>query len=839
MIIYTCITNGYDEISDDNFYHPGIQYVCFYDGEIKKKGKWKFVKLESDIKCPVRRSYLPKHLPHHFLKAGEYTMWIDASYTITRHIVDYFKNVFSYRKELVLQQHPEKRTIIEEFAKLYYNGFSTYKECLDFSRNVASQGMRAADYNHSINCLVFRHLTPEVNAWSESWRKWYMRGVNRDQISSSLAEFETIKAERTPLLVDLNKTTRIKEYGESYKLNPRPTFSSTMQLVREMSKFYGVSPKVAFDRNKMLNDLELSRYKTPIAEEEEVNKKDLVVYTCITEGYDEINPDNYYDPDVRYVMFYTTDADGIIDTAENMRRSANSPWEWRRINLPMIDDPKRVASYVKINPHILFEHGTHAVWVDGCYKLTKEFIDFSLQCFPCTVLRHPLRWLFLDQALEGFMCAYYSADQFRDFVALLTKDRYSFSDFKGYCGTVVWRTVGSTDEFCNKWWWYYKHGVNRDVFSMDAALQLTLTDHKVIENRSDTGLQLGYGNKTGRLLTCTQHGNINQWKESQQFLEDLGVPIPLHTMRTNPVDHVVQMNINGVDNDLGKVNAMVFPFDMNDSVDKSDMVIYTCITNGYDQLPNENYYDPEVRYVIFHDGTCDIPDPWIGIDIREYCDIKCPRRLSFFPKANPHLFFEKGTHTVWIDGCYQHTEKFVENSTKSFPFTMLRHASKFSYYDEMLEGFLCAFFTMEDGLELTRKLKELNYNFRKYSSPLGTIVWRTINDEIIEFNKLWYEYSLIGCNRDQISYDAALQLTGIKPQILEDRNASGVPLGFYGKIGRKGMHPQHGSKDQWKLKTEFLKKMQEITGLSYKIYTNYMEHSFYMSVYNIEHNMIQ
>ena len=53
------------------------------------------------------------------------------------------------------------------------------------------------------------------------------------------------------------------------------------------------------------------------------------------------------------------------------------------------------------------------------------------------------------------------------------------------------------------------------------------------------------------------------------------------------------------------------------------------------------------------------------------------------------------------------------------------------------------------------------------------------------------------------------------------------------------MHPQHGSKDQWKLKTEFLKKMKDITGLSYKIYTNYMEHSFYMGVYNIEHNMIQ
>ena len=34
MIIYTSITNAYDEISDHHYYDPDVQYVCFTDGTV-------------------------------------------------------------------------------------------------------------------------------------------------------------------------------------------------------------------------------------------------------------------------------------------------------------------------------------------------------------------------------------------------------------------------------------------------------------------------------------------------------------------------------------------------------------------------------------------------------------------------------------------------------------------------------------------------------------------------------------------------------------------------------------------------------------------------------------
>ena len=39
------------------------------------------------------------------------------------------------------------------------------------------------------------------------------------------------------------------------------------------------------------------------------------------------------------------------------------------------------------------------------------------------------------------------------------------------------------------------------------------------------------------------------------------------------------------------------------------MIIYTCITNGYD-VPEGHYIDPDVRYVLLHDGSVEVPDGW-------------------------------------------------------------------------------------------------------------------------------------------------------------------------------------------------------------------------------------
>ena len=838
MIIYTCITNGYDEISDENYYDPDIRYVCFYDGELEKKGPWEFVELKLAIECPVRRSYHPKHLPHHYFDEGEITLWIDASYTITQEITDYFKNDIPEDCNLILQKHPGNRNLLEEFSKIYYHGFSSEDQCISMAKQIVERGYSLSEYEQTINCLVYRKLNAKINQWSEAWRMWYDLGVNRDQISSALAEYEVIKAHHIDLLVDMTKSTRKKHYGASYAILDRPKIFEFNSFKKNLCRIFGTSSKLKIRSEKILDQSELDRYKVSVSEAPTIDKKDLVIFTCITNDHDELPKNNYYDPDVRYICFMDRSLKNplwrIKKTFDNIEKY---PVEFIWLNLN-IKCPKRMASYVKINAHLFFPEGTHTVWVDGCYELTKEFVDFSLRCFPFTLLKHPLKYSYYDQLCEGFMAEFFSYEHAKKFTQQIKDDNYDFSEYSSPLGTVIWRTINQeTINLNNQWWEYYSTGPNRDPLSLDAAIQKTNTLPAFIDNRLDCGLKLGSTNKVGRLKKCPKEGVTNQWNHVDLLLSEIEKITkldPLLNMKTKKFDHISFMNYHDIDHNLNK-KIKVLPMDKNNSISKNKLVVYTCITNGYDVFPDENYYDINVRYVCFHDGTIDTTKgPWEYIDIRDYCDIKCPRRLSFYPKANPHLFFPKGTHTVWIDGCYVHTREFIENSLRCFPFTMLRHASKFSYYDEMLEGFLCAFFTYEDAIKLSQKLKEDKYDFRKYSSPLGTIVWRTINEETIKFNELWYEYSLIGPNRDQISFDAALQFSGCNPSVFENRNDSGVPLGFFNKKGRRGMHPQYGDKKQHERKDELLNDLSEIVGLSTKIYTNYTDHGFYMGVYGIQ-----
>ena len=503
MIFYTSITNGYDKLSPPPI--SDVKFICFYDGDKPSTDGWEYRKIGIDEECPVRKSYHPKHCPQLYFPPYTVTVWIDAAYAITNELVEYSKILLD-KHDFVLQRHPDNRTLIEEYEKLYYHGFSTREEIIDMCKRIKNIKFPVKFYDQTINCVIWRRLTPKVTEWCKVWREWYDIGVNRDQVSSSIAEFLVVKAHRVDLAIDMTKSTRVKSYGESYKLH-----ESTGDIVDSIRKILPVEKKT---------------------------------------------------------------------------------------------------------------------------------------------------------------------------------------------------------------------------------------------------------------------------------------------------------------------------FSTNTFTDVSDIIIYTCITNGYDNLVSD-FYHPNVRYVCFHDGTIDTSiTPWeyIKLDV----DISCPRRLSFYPKANPHLFFPNGSKTIWIDACYKHTPQFLSMSRDCFPFTILRHPSKFTYYDEILEGFMCAFFSYNDAINLTKKLKEKGYDFKKYSSPLGTILWRTISPEINRFNDLWYKWSLIGCNRDQIALDIALKESDVLPSIIENREETGIPLGYNNKFGRKGKHPQRGDLQQFHRKNELLQELKEITGLHPKLYTKH-NHEFMMS----------
>ena len=277
----------------------------------------------------------------------------------------------------------------------------------------------------------------------------------------------------------------------------------------------------------------------------------------------------------------------------------------------------------------------------------------------------------------------------------------------------------------------------------------------------------------------------------------------------------------------------------------SKYIIYTCITNGYDEIPNEHYYDPDIKYVCFTDGSIEHKEPWEFRDIP--IEHECPRRLSAYPKINPHKLFPVGSKLAWIDGCYVMTKRYAEETKRildTHAFSIMRHCEKFTFYDEILEGYLGNMNTWEQQVEITKALKETGYVFRNYCSPVLGSFWRVITEDLFDFHDMWWKYSLIGPNRDQMSFDCARQFYKIDINIIEDGwlggnsrtpGSLGVLFGSKGKFYRKKLHPQSGCfnkssthEEMWKKGHELIQHLYQYTKLYPKLYTRY-DHGGWMN----------
>ena len=281
----------------------------------------------------------------------------------------------------------------------------------------------------------------------------------------------------------------------------------------------------------------------------------------------------------------------------------------------------------------------------------------------------------------------------------------------------------------------------------------------------------------------------------------------------------------------------------NNKWGKKPLIIYTCITNGYDEIPDEHYYDPDIQYVCFTDGSVKKKGAWEFRDIP--IEHECPRRRSAYPKINPHKLFPIGSKVAWIDGCYVMTKTYAEQCkkiTSEHKFAIMRHTEMFTFYDEILEGYLGNMNTWDDQVTMTKMMKELGYKFRLYCSPVLGSFWRNITEDLFEFHDLWWKYSLIGPNRDQLSFDLARQLTKLEPHFIEDGwlgkdyhgrgidsnkpGSVGVVFGSSGKKYRRKLHPQSGDlsgtyEEIFSKGKELIEYLYQFTKLHPKFYTRY------------------
>ena len=235
------------------------------------------------------------------------------------------------------------------------------------------------------------------------------------------------------------------------------------------------------------------------------------------------------------------------------------------------------------------------------------------------------------------------------------------------------------------------------------------------------------------------------------------------------------------------------------------MIIYTCITNGYAELPTKMPSGP--LYVCF--GVQNPPDPWVGGLLPDLDD---PIRTSRYAK----ILCPFQQDSVYVDATKLHllNDSFVglsESILNENKFFVMQHPHKHTYLEECAEYVSRGWVDEETLINFTEQVKDAGFDFSKFFSPLCTILWRK---ESTPMDKLWWDWYNKGGIRDQLSFSVALQLSKMKFEYEPARDflnsfTNAEPDGIWWK-NRAGDYKYCEPKDP----DEFVTRLSKITGLN-------------------------
>ena len=508
------------------------------------------------------------------------------------------------------------------------------------------------------------------------------------------------------------------------------------------------------------------------------------------------------------MIYYTINTNNYI---ENLQAPF---WVQVITDVEDLGDPIRSSRKDKIlcpfeEPSVYIDASKVHLLNDDFKKISEEIIGRG----GFTYMEHPHKHSYLEECAEYVKNGWVDPDDLIKFTIDLSKTEFKFEEYFSPLCTIIWRSWND-HEFNKMWWeWYNKGGV-RDQLSFSVAHQLCPQKCETVYSR-DLINQFSDANPDGEWWN-NKCGDYTYHKESVDILEFVDLLTEVTGLYNwKKYFRSGKHRITG-EPFYGDAGPLAYSIQYDDT-DTNQLVIYTSITNWYDTIPDDMYYDPDVKYVCFTDGKVEKKGEWEFRDIPDFVYDEVdgdPRRLSAFAKICPHKLFPYGTKTVWLDGCYIHTKEWVDYSKKKLKesgLTHMLHPHRFTFHNEIMEGFGANFNSREQMLELVDALSKVEYDFKKYCSPVLTCIWRQVDDEMAKFHDIWWKYSKIGSNRDQISFDCALQLTGIKWWVVHNWETIGLDLTSpVSKAARNKRHPQAGHFNENSTYSEILEECYEL-----------------------------
>lgn len=182
IVVYTCLTGGYDELLPPRNVEDGIDYVCFTDRRPTKSSAWRLEPLpwKSGGHAAINR-YAKMH-PHVVLPEYDFSIYVDANIEILGGLRELVDNAMSVA-DIALYQHPYRDCSFAEAQECAAIGHDWLWRIKAQMESYRRQGYPEAAGLFEATVLIRAHHKASICALMADWWTEYVRGVRRDQIS--------------------------------------------------------------------------------------------------------------------------------------------------------------------------------------------------------------------------------------------------------------------------------------------------------------------------------------------------------------------------------------------------------------------------------------------------------------------------------------------------------------------------------------------------------------------------------------------------------------------------------------------------------------------------------
>lgn len=192
VVVYTCITGGYDNVLEPSVVTPGVDYICFTDDASLKSKVWKFRPIPEELLSfsKVKQQRAVKIMPHRYLPEYDISIWVDGAVIVKGNIKDYLKTLDTKQFSVFIPEHPARKCIYAEkdacvrIKKIKGDEITLADKQM---RRYKDEGFPANFGLVQSNIVVRRHNAAYSKELMEKWWSELRDYSHRDQLSFNYA----------------------------------------------------------------------------------------------------------------------------------------------------------------------------------------------------------------------------------------------------------------------------------------------------------------------------------------------------------------------------------------------------------------------------------------------------------------------------------------------------------------------------------------------------------------------------------------------------------------------------------------------------------------------------